>query len=77
MQNLPPHRLSAVEKVQKLQENFMLSFSPPLPCITRDCLNTATVGHVRWDGEAWVLIPQCKECTLKLARLYGILPTEE
>ena len=77
MSDLPPRKLSALEKVQKLQETFMLQFTPPLPCNVRDCLNTATVGLARWNGESWVIFPQCRECTEKLARLYGVWPDEK
>jgi hypothetical protein len=67
-----PRKLDAFEKKAMLQQDFMISFQPPLPCEVIDCLNTATVGRVKYNKEnnSWQMLVRCLPCTEKIAKMY-------
>jgi len=66
--------MDQTEKQEREREVVNIKFSPFLTCTTQDCTNDATVGNASYDcvERCWVLIPICRECTMKMAESYGV-----
>jgi hypothetical protein len=70
-------RTITMDKAEKLNLQCIsvtIKFEPFLTCSTQDCTREATVGSASYDKskEAWMLIPICKHCTMRMAKSYGV-----
>jgi hypothetical protein len=64
---------------------MVIKIEPPLPCGTlhpdekrgmKECGKPASAATVDRVGAMWIMMPICKDCTIKTAANYGLIEGE-